>query len=43
MKSNSTREHLIFFIACVFEMAAFIISFPAESSVAILSGLVFRK
>ena len=43
MKSNSTIVHLIFFIACVFEMATFIVSFPAESSVAIVSGLIFRK
>lgn len=43
MKSNSAIDHLIFFVACVFEMATFIVSFTAESSVAIVSGLNFRK
>lgn len=42
MKSNSTVEHLVFFSVCVFVIAAFIVSFPAESS-ARISGLLFRK
>lgn len=42
MKSNSSVEHLIFFGFCIFEVA-FIISIPAESSVAIISGLHFRE